>query len=294
MLKHNVIFIYLLLISYSTFSSFSYTTEILAWHRIKLSHPTMYLLLVEALDLTVDEYGPYQINFAKTMNQGRAVVELIKNEKLNIAVFAPNLTRENSLLPIRIPVTKGLLGIRVCLIKKGNADKFKHIYSINDWLKKGLSIGQSSHWPDTKILKVNGFNVVATTLYIPMFDMLAKERFDCFARSVNEVIRELKQYNDKGLELEKNLAFIYRLPTFFFVSKKNPQLAERIEKGLHLAILSGSFDEIFYHGFGDSLDKIKLENRTILHLENPYTTKKTKEVEEDKTLWFELFNQSEY
>jgi hypothetical protein len=201
------------------------------------------------------------------MEQGRAVKELRSGELVQIGVFAPDGERERELLAIHIPLAKGLLGWRVCLVRQGDEGRFAAIGSLVDWHRAGLSIGQHRSWPDTQLLRANGLKVTVGNLYEALFNMLRKKRFDCFLRSVIEIEDELRQHPD--LAIEPRLVFRYPLALLFFVSPKYPELAQRIELGLQRARQSGAFDRVFEEGFGSTIRRLKLDERVRLELHNP-------------------------
>ena len=58
--------------------------------------------------------------------------------------------------------------------------------------------------------------MVVGSLYDALFNMLRKQRFDCFLRSVIEIEEELKQHPE--LAIEPHLVFRYPLALLFFVS----------------------------------------------------------------------------
>lgn len=239
-----------------------------AWNLL-LDHPNpaVVQLLRLSLDLTVPEYGPYQLVSSPQMEQGRAVKELRSGELVQVGVFAPDGERERELLAIHIPLAKGLLGWRVCLVRQGDEGRFAAIGSLADWHRVGLSIGQHRSWPDTQLLRANGLKVTVGNLYEALFNMLRKKRFDCFLRSVIEVEDELRQHPD--LAIEPRLVFRYPLALLFFVSPKYPELAQRIELGLQRARQSGAFDRVFEEGFGSTIRRLKLDERVRLELRNP-------------------------
>ncbi len=239
-----------------------------AWNLL-LDHPNpaVVQLLRLSLDLTVPEYGPYQLVSSPQMEQGRAVKELRSGELVQIGVFAPDGERERELLAIHIPLAKGLLGWRVCLVRQGDEGHFAAIESLADWHRAGFSIGQHRSWPDTQLLRANGLKVTVGNLYEALFNMLRKKRFDCFLRSVIEVEDELRQHPD--LAIEPRLVFRYPLALLFFVSPKYPELAQRIELGLLRARQSGAFDRVFEEGFGSTIRRLKLDERVRLELHNP-------------------------
>ncbi|ENO3943220.1 hypothetical protein ACET9B_17525 [Aeromonas veronii] len=230
-------------------------------------NPAVVQLLRLSLDLTVPEYGPYQLVSSPPMEQGRTVKELHSGELVQVGVFAPDEERERDLLAVHIPLAKGLLGWRVCLVRQGDEGRFAAIGSLADWHRAGLSIGQHRSWPDTQLLRANGLKVTVGNLYEALFNMLRKKRFDCFLRSVIEVEDELRQHTD--LAIEPRLVFRYPLALLFFVSPKYPELAQRIELGLQRARQSGAFDRVFEEGFGSTIRRLKLDERVRLELHNP-------------------------
>ncbi len=220
-----------------------------------------------SLDLTVPEYGPYRLIASPPMEQGRAVKELQGGELVQVGVFAPDEERERTLLAIHVPLAKGLLGWRVCLVRQGDEGRFANIRSLADWQQAGLRIGQHRSWPDTRLLKENGLDVVVGGLYEALFNMLRKRRFDCFLRSVIEIEDELTQHPD--LAIEPHLVFRYPLALLFFVSPRYPELAKRIELGLLRARQSGDYERIFEAGFGSTIRRLQLDRRVMLELSNP-------------------------
>ncbi|MDH5518270.1 MAG: hypothetical protein OEY36_10725 [Gammaproteobacteria bacterium] len=281
-LLHRVLLFFIALVSYTAEAK---SSDIIVWNRLS-DNPVSYRILQLALDKTVDSYGPYNLKPSIEMEQGRVHTELKRNLRVHIASFAPSQKREDELLPIRIPVTRGLLGLRVCLIHEDNQQRFTGIDNAQQWIEKAITIGQGQDWPDTAILEANQFNVVKSAKYLPLFDMLAKKRFDCFSRSVSEVIPELNKYTDKGIILEQNYLLAYRLPTFFFLSRRNQKLAERISLGLTLANKDGSFNKTITNAYRDQFNKINIRNRKIIYLDNPFLSIETRRTLKDESLWF--------
>lgn len=264
------------------------TETIIVWDRT-YDQASMLQVLQLALDKTANA-GNYQLVRSINMEQGRVMRELNNSKLVDVSAFAPSIEREHAAIAIRIPVSKGLLGYRVCLVRAGETDKFKGITTADDWIKSDYLIGQGAHWPDTQILLANGFKVIESVRYKPLFHMLLKHRFDCFPRSINEVLTELKLPENSDLALENNLVFQYRLPTFFFVNKSKPDLANRIEKGLKLAIRDGSFDTLFYKHNKTALKTIDISQRHIIKLNNPYLSPETQSLNQQPELWLNPTN----
>lgn len=262
--------LFLLLFSLASPTVFA-TTKILVWEHT-VNDPTEIIMdtLQRALEITKPEYGDYEMITSMKMEQGRALRELSKldNSHLDLAHFAPTQEREKKAIAIRIPLIQGLLGYRLCLIKEGNQDKFSQITNKQQWLDHDISIGQHQNWPDTLVLQDNGLTVKTTYKYELLFQQLAKQRFDCFARGANEINYEQRTHPDLGLAIEKNIALHYPFPLFFFVNKNNPNLAKRLELGLSRLIEDGTSEELFEHYYQAQIEELNLTKRHIIELKN--------------------------
>lgn len=203
----------------------------------------------------------------RDMQQSRAVQQLAKNKYIDILWTVTSKHREKLLRPIRIPLIKGLLGQRVFIIRKEDKHKFESVHTIED-LRVYIA-GQGHDWPDTKILQANDIKVATTSTYDGLFSMLSAQRFDYFPRGVNEAWDELAVRKNPGLIVEETLLLRYPSPVYFFVTKNNISLAEKIEKGLLCAIEDGSFDRLFDAYHKKIISQANLKNRTTILLHNP-------------------------
>jgi hypothetical protein len=200
------------------------------------------------------------------MQQGRAIVRLKNNQGIDVISTMTSTEREAEMLPIRIPIDKGLIGWRLLLINKAQAEKFKDITTLDSL--KTLMAGQGADWPDTSIMRANGLSVYGTTNYDALFNMLESERIDYFPRSVTEIWTELDLY-EKRLTVEPSVVLHYPTAIYFFVRKGNTRLAADIRDGLEQMIADGSFDKLFDEWFGDTLRRSRLKDRRVFELRNP-------------------------
>jgi len=233
--------------------------------------PTIRALVQLALDKT-PEYPARRLVASEPMPQGRALRELAANNDQAVAIanVASSPEREEFLLPIAIPFDRGLLGLRICLIRSGDQERFSGISGAVDFRQRGLLIGQGSHWPDRFILQANGFDVTNTPRFESLFPMLRRSRFDCFLRGAGEIASDLETYGDDGIEIEQELLFVYDMPSYLFVAPDNVALAQRIELGLRRAIEDSSFDAYYERYFQRAIDELDLDNRRMIVLLNPY------------------------
>lgn len=236
-----------------------------------------FLALLElVLRKTEASDGPYRLQVADvSMQQGRALESLVGTRRVDVVWTVTSREREQHLLPVRIPLEKGLFGYRVLLIRTGEQGRFDRIKTLTDLA--GFSAGQGHDWPDTAILRANQLPVETSSNYPNLFVMLARGRFDYFPRSVSEVSGELRQHQQRGLVLEQRLLLHYPSAMYFFVAKENTALAQRLEKGLYRALNDGSFDALFQHhpAMQDALKLLQQPNRVVLQLNNPLLPEQT-------------------
>lgn len=233
--------------------------------------------------------GKYELNESVPNNSSEErMISLLLDNQLDVVWYATTNDLEERLLPIRIPMYRGLLGYRVLMIKKGTQHKFDGINNLVELQK--VSLGQGRFWADTEVLKANNLNVVKVLKYESLFYMLDGERFDAFPRGVHEPWSEIQRYPELELDVEQNLLLAYTNPFYFFVTKSNTKLAADIELGLRMAIEDGSFDAYFLNDptVQDVINKANLKNRKIIRLENPSLPKNTPV--DDKTLWFDPYS----
>lgn len=216
------------------------------------------------------------------------VMESVKSGAISVMWGGTSEEMERDFIPIRIDAYRGLMNHRLFFIRQGDQARFDNIKTLEDL--KQIRLGQGRSWQDASILESAGLNVVKTTKKPSLYHMLDGGRFDAFPRGANEVWTELSAFPELKLTVEKNLVLIYPLPTYFFVTHKDPELAKDIEYGLESAIKDGAFNKYFYGSseVQEALDKADLGNRRAIRIENPYLPKATPL--ERKELWLDLMN----
>lgn len=237
---------------------------------------------LQQLKLALDKSGvAYALEPQRmpTFVESRSAYNLAHN-RYTVHWMNTNTKRETSLYPVRVPLFKGLIGWRLFLIPESKQPLFDNITTL-DQLKK-LAMSQGHDWPDTQLLKKNGFRLEISTQWKSLFKMLALERTDYFPRSVIEIWREQRIFADLPITIERKNALQYRSAYYFFVNKKNVALAQALEKGLAMAIEDGSFDRNFREYFGELIAKARFEQRQIFHIENT-----TIKFPSDPALWFD-------
>ena len=175
-------------------------------------------LLTLALEQTGVKYK--MIPSDRIMLQSKALKQLRENRGVNVVWSMTDKTREEELLPIRIPIYKGLIGWRIFLVKDSVKPQFFSISEVDQLLR--FKAIQGYDWPDTKILQSNGFDVTTSKEYDALFSMLTQSRGDFYPRSVVEIWAELESEQlDDDVGVEENLGVRYPTAMYFFVNKRN-------------------------------------------------------------------------
>ncbi|HEX5393925.1 MAG TPA: hypothetical protein VFW68_11605 [Rhodocyclaceae bacterium] len=243
-------------------------------------------LVVDLLKLALSETGGEHEFRAlpEFVDQARAV-EMLDKGTLTVLWAGTTREYEEKLLPIRIPVDKGMLGYRIFIIRKGDQALFDQVRNLDDL--KRLRAGQGRFWGDTAVLKAAGLNVVTPVKYSSLFPMLAGNRFDYFPRAIHEPWSEVTAHKDLDLVVEKRILLVYPFAMYLFVAKDNQALARQIEKGFERAIADGSFDKLFYNlpVVRAAILDSDLKNRLVLRIPNPNMTQETPT--QRKELWLD-------
>ncbi|WP_165777047.1 substrate-binding periplasmic protein [Paremcibacter congregatus] len=217
-----------------------------------------------------------------SMLQGRALRQLEEAQGIDVMWSMTSVAREAKLLPIRIPIYKGLISWRLFLIHESQAVRFNQIKDLAS-LKQRVA-GQVHDWPDKQILQANGFSVYGSSTYGSLFRMLAQKRIDYFPRSLIEIWDEAAQHQAAGLMVEPSFLIRYPSASYFFVRRGDHALAEALSQGLEMMIQDGSFDRLFMEFHGNLIKKAAIEDLVIFDLDNPTLPPKTPL--NRKELWF--------
>ncbi|WP_431101179.1 substrate-binding periplasmic protein [Roseateles noduli] len=219
------------------------------------------------------------------MVQSRALLEMASNDP-SIDVFwtMTDPQREKSLLPIRVPLDRGLIGWRLCLTRAADRDRLRQVRDLKDLAR--LSAGQMHDWPDTAVLRANGLPVQVSTHYQGLFQMLSAGRFDYFPRSIFEIDAELGSFADQNLVIDPYLLLHYPAALYMFVRPGRPRLAADLTRGMNALVADGTFERLSRQIFGDLLQRHRIDQRRVLQLRNPLLPAQTPL--DRKVLWWPL------
>jgi hypothetical protein len=246
-------------------------------------------LMLEILKLTIEKSGnrrDYNIEGHELTVTEARLAELLKDGKLSVMWAGIQAQYEEDLIPIRIPILRGMLGHRIFIIRKGDQHIFDKVKTLEDLQE--IPLGQGRSWGDTAVLKAGGMNVVAPTKFLSLMHMLEGGRFDFFPRAVHEPWVEVQNYKELNLTVEESILLIYPYAMYFYVQIGNEKLAKDIEQGFYNAFADGSYDEIFFNHpmIKDALEQSNLKGRKIFRIPNPNLPRKTPI--DKKELWLDI------
>jgi len=230
-------------------------------------------VLRAALEVTRGQYGDYRLEPGQPMSEKLQVVEMHRpHGSLNTLVLDATPALEAILLPVKIPIDKGLLGYRVFLIQAEDQPRFTDVHSLEQL--RQLRFGQQREWSDVAVYQAAGLPVVTGSSYEGLFHMLMLRRFDAFGRGVSEVSGELahwrKQYPQMAIENE--LLLYYPMPVYFWFARTDEGhlRAQRVEEGMRKLIADGALDRLFAEEYAATIQLLGLERRRTLKIANPH------------------------
>ncbi|MEJ6003972.1 hypothetical protein WG899_00295 [Paucibacter sp. AS339] len=226
---------------------------------------------MEVLKLALELCGvPYRMQpVPQPLGQGQAIRRLSSGQgPVDILWSMTSEARERALLPLRIPLDRGLMGWRLLLVRRADQQRFANIRSLDELA--ALTAGQMYDWPDTQILQANGLKVGTGSAYASLFAMLERGRTDYFPRSVLEIEDDLARFGAQhDLVIAPGLLLRYPTAFYFFVSPREPRLADDLSRGMERALSEGSLQALFKQHMRQHSKRLDLHDRHVLALRNP-------------------------
>ncbi len=233
-------------------------------------------ILAAALTATEQKFGASKIEESRTdypLAEDEASVFRSKGFDIFGTVAGNQKLAQEQKILIPSPLMKGILGYRILIIRKADAQKFAALKTAAE-LKK-LRMGIPSTWADAGLFRHNGYPVEEKGSFDDLFSRLENNEFDYVTFGANEVTGVFAERAAKSgkLIIEPSLLVYYPFPLVFYVNPQQPALAERVTAGLKAINTNGELDKIFNRYYGDLLGPLQLTTRTRITLENPILPK---------------------
>lgn len=223
---------------------------------------------VDLLVLALSKSGKsYQLTSPLTaqVNEARGQL-MVESGELDVLFVSTTHDRERAMIPVKTPVYRGLLGLRLLLVKPELSAGVSQVGTLKQ-LRQYVG-GHGLHWGDFPVYAENQLKVVPVVEYEKIFEMLKLRRFDYFHRGITEIWGELARYSSEFV-IAENLMLFYPHPVYFFVTPDRKVLAQDIEIGLQSAVEDGSYRALFDKYFREDIAKANLESRKLVRLMNP-------------------------
>ncbi|MGL4605451.1 MAG: hypothetical protein ACRCU9_15040 [Iodobacter sp.] len=175
--------------------------------------------------------------------------------------------RDRQFLRVNIPLTFGLIGQRVLLVKKGESAAYAHIHNLRDLQLSNKRAGMAQGWLDVAIWKENHLPVYEQSGdWQVLYKLIgAKDRgVDYLPRGAIEAAVEIAQYPD--LEIEPHLLLSYERDFVFYISPHYPKLRDQIEQALQAAQASGLQRRLFNQWLESEVKTLNLNQRSVIYL----------------------------
>ncbi|WP_429146556.1 hypothetical protein [Aeromonas rivipollensis] len=231
---------------------------------------------LKLLELALDRAGqPYKLERVDlNLNQFTLQQELRKGKTINVFWMGTSSALESALIPVPIPLFRGLEGLRLSFIHSDAQEKFNQVNTLADL--KQLKAAQGVGWADNKILEQAGIATYAGR-YSNLFRLINDgDKLDFFPRGLVEIFAERRELAAQypNLVIEQHLLIRYPFAEFFFVSPEAPKLAKALQTGLERAYADGSFMTFFHENprIREALASANLEQRVTISLPNPDMT----------------------
>ncbi|HET7774243.1 MAG TPA: hypothetical protein VFK82_10500 [Burkholderiaceae bacterium] len=221
----------------------------------------------DVLELLLDRAGyAHRTQFVPGMTVPRTLQELRKGQ-VDVCALSSNTATIDGVTPLRQPIFRGLLGVRVLLARREQVAELVRVPDLAT-LKSRYRYGSGADWVDNKALSDLGFRLVTGPSYPGLFDMLRRGRFDYLSRAVTEAYKELDDpHLGEGLAVVPGIALAYPLDSYFFVSDRNSTLMQALQLGMQRARQDGSLNRLLYGHFGVSLQRAQLPTRRWWRIE---------------------------
>ena len=213
---------------------------------------------------------------------------------LSVGVYGAGVDVNRRLLPVPIPVTGGILGLRSGWTHRSQMARLATIRTRKDL--GDIVLLQGLGWSDVDIFDAAGLRTF-TARSEDLFRLVDHQRVQLFPRGIAELEREaqLMASSTSDTSLDPHLLLAYPFAGFFYVSPDNQPLADAIQTGFERAIADGSYQRLVEELiFTPWLRRtLELKNRRVIVLANPVAADVLSAVDSRHWIvpWPELLNE---
>lgn len=228
-------------------------------------------LLQACLTITSNDYGFSELTVDNTDYPDANDEGAVFNRGTDVLVtVAGNTKFENQdKIASTSPLTKGLLGFRLLMVRRESINQFAQISKIEE-LKK-LCFGVANTWADAQMFRQNDCVVFEDGGFEDMFTNLKSGKCDYITLGANEIEAAFSAQvtEQDNIHIEPTTLIFYPFPLVFYFNANKPELSQRVEQGLQRLQNNGQFEALFHKHHGNVVERLSLNKRKIFALNNP-------------------------
>lgn len=186
---------------------------------------------------------------------------------LAITWMVQSAERDKTYVPVNVPLTNGMVGQRVLMIRPQDQPLFDKVRTLDDLRRLGVRAGMGRDWAEQDIWQRNGLPVTNPSgNWHRLFDMLAVggRDVDYIPRALSEILIEAPAHPD--LAVERHLLLVYDRDVRFYLSPLAANLAPILERGLRRLRDEGTQERLLEKHFGRARSIMDVDRRTVLYL----------------------------
>ncbi|MDA0116587.1 hypothetical protein [Vibrio sp. T11.5] len=196
-------------------------------------------------------------------------IKMVASNQLSLTWLLATEDRNNEYVPVKVPLTDGMIGKRILLIPPQLQSEFNKINNLNDLQRSGLVAGLGIQWFDVDVWNVNQLPVyLQDGEWRDLYSKLSlKGKVNYFPRGMTEILAESSQ--NTHLAIEQRLILTYEKDFYFYLSEQAAHYQPIIEKALLQAKQSGLMDRLLKKYWQVTYEQIQPDQRVVINLRLP-------------------------
>ena len=235
---------------------------------------------IQLLRLVMQRSGvPHAIGFSASPIAQDAAVDALASgagsgtqnpQAITVGVYGAGPALNQRLRAIPIPISGGLLGLRVGWTHRKSLARLSAVQNLADLRRVNLLQGQG--WSELALFDHSGLRTYAAPPQY-LFRLVAEQRVELFPQGIGDLQVQqptAAKWSD-NIEIEPHLLIAYPFAGFFYVNPGNDALAEAIALGFERAIADGSYQALLERRVMTPWLKqnLRLRQRQVIFVPNP-------------------------